>query len=148
MPDSRVDEVLRIGLTDRGRKRRVKGYSLGMRQRLGLPAALLGNPDLPVLDEPATGSTPEGGARLREISSATLRRRRNGPVSSHVLAEVAQTVDQVFDHQPRPTGHGIVARRFDGPRRRCRARSVLSSLSCRGPHRDGIESSVKQRSRG
>jgi ABC-2 type transport system ATP-binding protein len=96
LPASRVDEVLElVELTDAA-KRRVKGYSLGMRQRLGLAAALLGNPDLLVLDEPANGLDPEGVRWLRDFLRAYAADGRTVIVSSHVLAEVAQTVDQVL----------------------------------------------------
>jgi ABC-2 type transport system ATP-binding protein len=96
VPDSRVDEVLRlVELADAGR-RRVKGYSLGMRQRLGLAAALLGEPDLLVLDEPANGLDPEGVRWLRDFLRAFASGERTVLISSHVLAEVAQTVDQVL----------------------------------------------------
>ena len=78
------------------RRRRVKGYSLGMRQRLGLAAALLGEPELLVLDEPANGLDPEGVRWLRDFLRAFASEGRTVLVSSHVLAEVAQTVDQVL----------------------------------------------------
>jgi ABC-2 type transport system ATP-binding protein len=96
LPDARADEVLRlVELQDAG-TRRVKGYSLGMRQRLGLAAALLGDPELLVLDEPANGLDPEGVRWLRDFLRAFAARGRTVLVSSHVLAEVAQTVDQVL----------------------------------------------------
>ena len=74
----------------------MKGYSLGMRQRLGLAAALLGEPELLILDEPANGLDPEGVRWLRDFLRAFAREGRTVFVSSHVLAEVAQTVDQVL----------------------------------------------------
>ena len=95
LPDSRADEVLRlVELTDAAR-RRVKAYSLGMRQRLGLAAALLGDPELLVLDEPANGLDPEGVRWLRDFLRAFAGEGHTVLISSHVLAEVAQTVDQV-----------------------------------------------------
>ena len=96
LPDARVDEVLAlVELTDAA-NRRVKGYSLGMRQRLGLAAALLGDPELLVLDEPANGLDPEGVRWLRDFLRGFSADGRSVLVSSHVLAEVAQTVDQVI----------------------------------------------------
>ena len=77
-------------------RRRVKGYSLGMRQRLGLAAALLGDPELLILDEPANGLDPEGVRWLRDFLRAFAAGGRTVLVSSHVLAEVAQTVDRVL----------------------------------------------------
>ena len=92
---SRVDEVLdQVGLTDVG-GRRVKGFSLGMRQRLGLAAALLGQPDVLILDEPANGLDPEGVHWLRRFLRSYADQGRTVLVSSHLLAEVAQTVDDV-----------------------------------------------------
>jgi len=92
---SRVDEVLReVGLADVG-ARRVKGFSLGMRQRLGLAAALLGEPEVLILDEPANGLDPEGVHWLRSFLRAYADGGRTVLVSSHLLAEVAQTVDDV-----------------------------------------------------
>jgi ABC-2 type transport system ATP-binding protein len=96
VPDSRVNEVLTlVELGDAGR-RRVKGYSLGMRQRLGLAAALLGEPELLVLDEPANGLDPEGVRWLRDFLRAFASEGRTVLISSHVLAEVAQTVERVL----------------------------------------------------
>jgi ABC-2 type transport system ATP-binding protein len=96
LPDARVDEVLRLVELDGAAGRRVKGYSLGMRQRLGLAAALLGEPELLILDEPANGLDPEGVRWLRDFLRAFAAGSRTVLVSSHVLAEVAQTVDQVL----------------------------------------------------
>jgi ABC-2 type transport system ATP-binding protein len=92
---ARVDEVLeQTGLAAAAR-RRVGGFSLGMRQRLGLAAALLGDPDVLVLDEPANGLDPEGVHWLRGLVRGLADQGRTVLVSSHLLAEVAQTVDQV-----------------------------------------------------
>jgi ABC-2 type transport system ATP-binding protein len=92
---SRVDEVLDlVDLTDAAR-RRVKGYSLGMRQRLALAGALLGDPQVLVLDEPANGLDPQGIRWLRDFLRTLAGDGRTVLVSSHVLAEVAQTVDHV-----------------------------------------------------
>jgi ABC-2 type transport system ATP-binding protein len=76
--------------------RRVKGYSLGMRQRLGLAAALLGDPELLILDEPANGLDPEGVRWLRDFLHRLASEGRTVLISSHVLAEIAQTVDRVL----------------------------------------------------
>jgi ABC-2 type transport system ATP-binding protein len=96
VPDARVDEVLGLVELDAAKNRRVKGYSLGMRQRLGLAAALLGDPELLVLDEPANGLDPEGVRWLRDFLRSFAAGGRTVLVSSHVLAEVAQTVDRVL----------------------------------------------------
>jgi ABC-2 type transport system ATP-binding protein len=96
LPDSRVDEVLRLVELEGAAGRRVKGYSLGMRQRLGLAAALLGDPELLILDEPANGLDPEGVRWLRDFLRAFASGGRTVLISSHVLAEIAQTVDQVL----------------------------------------------------
>jgi ABC-2 type transport system ATP-binding protein len=95
LPRSRVEEVLSLVELSAGAKRRVKGYSLGMRQRLGLAAALLGDPEVLVLDEPANGLDPAGIRWLRDLLRALAGEGRTILVSSHVLAEVAQTVDRV-----------------------------------------------------
>jgi ABC-2 type transport system ATP-binding protein len=95
LPASRVDEVLRLVDLTKPSSRRVGGYSLGMRQRLGLAGALLGDPELLILDEPANGLDPEGVHWLREFLRAFAAGGKTVFVSSHVLAEVAQTVDDV-----------------------------------------------------
>lgn len=92
---SRVDEVLALVDLGAAGRRRVKGYSLGMRQRLGLAAALLGDPEVLVLDEPANGLDPQGIRWLRDFLRSLASEGRTILVSSHVLAEVAQTVDEV-----------------------------------------------------
>jgi ABC-2 type transport system ATP-binding protein len=92
---SRVDEVLRLVELETAARRPVKTYSLGMRQRLALAAALLGDPELLVLDEPANGLDPEGVHWLRDFLRAFAAEGKTVFVSSHVLAEVAQTVDRV-----------------------------------------------------
>ncbi len=75
--------------------RRAGGYSLGMRQRLGLATALLGDPQVLVLDEPANGLDPQGIRWLRDFLRSLAGEGRAVLVSSHVLAEVAQTADEV-----------------------------------------------------
>jgi ABC-2 type transport system ATP-binding protein len=95
LPLTRADEVLaHVGLAEAAR-RRVGGFSLGMRQRLGLATALLGDPQVLILDEPANGLDPEGVHWLRGLLRQLADQGRTVLVSSHVLAEVAQTVDQV-----------------------------------------------------
>jgi ABC-2 type transport system ATP-binding protein len=96
LPDRRADEVLAIvGLTEAARKP-VRGYSLGMRQRLGLATALLGDPRVLILDEPANGLDPEGMLWLRQLLRHLADSEgRTVLISSHVLSEVEQTVDRV-----------------------------------------------------
>ena len=91
----RVDTLLDLVELGGAGRRRVTSYSLGMRQRLGLAGALLGNPELLVLDEPANGLDPEGVRWLRDFMRDFAAGGRTVLVSSHVLAEVQQTVDQV-----------------------------------------------------
>jgi ABC-2 type transport system ATP-binding protein len=93
---SRVEEVLRLVELQDAARRRVKTYSLGMRQRLGLAAALLGDPELLILDEPANGLDPGGVRWLRDFLRTFAAEQRTVLISSHVLAEVAQTVDEVL----------------------------------------------------
>ncbi|MET9681872.1 ABC transporter ATP-binding protein [Streptomyces coeruleorubidus] len=95
IPLQRVDEVLaQVGLTDVAGKR-VGGFSLGMAQRLGLAGALLGDPGVLVLDEPANGLDPEGIAWMRGLLRALAAEGRTVFVSSHLLAEMAQLADDV-----------------------------------------------------
>jgi len=92
----RVDELLELVTLRTAANRAVRTYSLGMRQRLGLAAALLGDPDLLLLDEPANGLDPEGVHWLRGFLRQFTQQGRTVLISSHVLAEVAQTVDRVL----------------------------------------------------
>jgi ABC-2 type transport system ATP-binding protein len=95
LPLARVQEVLdQVGLAEAG-DRRVKSFSLGMRQRLGLASALLGEPEVLILDEPANGLDPEGVHWLRRFLRGFADQGGTVLVSSHLLAEVAQTVDEV-----------------------------------------------------
>jgi ABC-2 type transport system ATP-binding protein len=94
-PARRVDEVLSaVGLSDAA-DRPVKGYSMGMRQRLAIAGALLGDPQVLILDEPTNGLDPPGIAWLRGLLREQAEGGRAVLVSSHVLAEVAQSVDDV-----------------------------------------------------
>ena len=95
VPDSRASEVLDLVGLSFAAKRRVGGFSLGMRQRLALATTLLGDPPVLLLDEPANGLDPEGIRWLRDLLRALAAQGRTVLVSSHVLSEVQQTVDDV-----------------------------------------------------
>ena len=145
-PLSRADEVLvQVGLADAG-NRRAGGYSLGMRQRLALATALLGDPAVLVLDEPANGLDPEGIQWLRGfLRHLAHEQGRTVLVSSHLLSEVEQTVDRVVIvgagrlvregsmEQLRSGadggGHGARPRPGDGPARRGAAVPAGTSVS-------------------
>jgi ABC-2 type transport system ATP-binding protein len=115
LPTSRVDEVLRLVELDGAGDRRAGKYSLGMRQRLGLAATLLGDPEVLILDEPANGLDPQGIRWLRDFLRGMAAEGRTVLVSSHVLAEVAQTVDDVVViHRGRLVDHGPVSRLTSG----------------------------------
>jgi ABC-2 type transport system ATP-binding protein len=95
VPLDRVEELLALVELQAAADRPVRTYSLGMRQRLGLAGALLGDPELLVLDEPANGLDPAGVHWLRGFLRQFAASGRTVLISSHVLAEVAQTVDAV-----------------------------------------------------
>ena len=95
LPAGRVDDVLDLVGLSSAAGRRAESYSLGMRQRLGLAAALLGDPELLILDEPANGLDPEGVRWLRDFLRGFAAEGKTALISSHHLAEIAQTVDQV-----------------------------------------------------
>ncbi len=96
IPDSRVDDLLTlVGLDAAGRKA-AGGYSMGMRQRLGLAAAMLGDPRVLLLDEPANGLDPEGIRWLRGLLRGLSAEGKAILISSHLLQEVEQTVDEVI----------------------------------------------------
>ena len=96
IPTKRVDEVLEItGLTSVAKKR-VKGFSLGMGQRLGIAAALLGDPGVLLFDEPVNGLDPEGVKWVRETCRRLAGEGRTVFISSHLMSEMAQTADQLL----------------------------------------------------
>jgi ABC-2 type transport system ATP-binding protein len=95
IPLSRADEMLDLVDLGGAARRRAGGFSLGMTQRLGLAGALLGDPQVLVLDEPANGLDPEGIRWLRDFLRGLAAEGRTVLLSSHVLSEVAQTVDEV-----------------------------------------------------
>jgi ABC-2 type transport system ATP-binding protein len=92
---SRIDPLLDVVGLSGAADRRVGGYSLGMRQRLSLATAMLGDPEVVVLDEPANGLDPEGVAWIRRVMRIWADEGRTMLVASHVLAEVGQVVDRV-----------------------------------------------------
>ena len=97
---SRIDEVLALVDLTRAAGQRIGGFSLGMRQRLGLATALLADPEILILDEPANGLDPEGVRWLRRLLRGFAAEGGTVLMSSHMLAEAAQTVDSVVivDH--------------------------------------------------
>src|SRR5207302_4171515 len=96
IPYERAEELLELVELERAANRPVRTYSRGMRQRLGLAAALLGDPELLLLDEPANGLDPAGVHWLRTFLRSFADRGGTVLVASHALAEVAQTVDRVL----------------------------------------------------
>ena len=108
--DARVGEVLELVDLGSAAGRRVGGYSLGMRQRLALAAALLGDPGTLILDEPANGLDPDGVRWLRSLIRGLGAQGRTVLISSHVLAELAQAVDDVMViEKGRLVAHGPMA---------------------------------------
>jgi ABC-2 type transport system ATP-binding protein len=108
-PVGRVDEVLaQVALGPAAANRRVKGYSMGMRQRLAIAAALLGDPEVLILDEPANGLDPPGIRWMRDMLRSQAARGRAVLVSSHLLSEVAQSADDIV-----VISHGVM--RASGP---------------------------------
>lgn len=96
LPERRVDDLLElVALGTPAAGRPVKSYSLGMRQRLGLAAALLGEPQVLILDEPTNGLDPVGVRWLRQLIRSFAEGGGTVLVSSHVLAEISQSVDRV-----------------------------------------------------
>lgn len=109
IPRTRVGEVLELVDLAGAARRRAGGYSMGMRQRLGLAAALLGDPEVLVLDEPANGLDPQGIRWLRDLLRSLVEAGRTVLISSHVLAEVAQLADDVvIVHRGRFVAEGPV----------------------------------------
>jgi ABC-2 type transport system ATP-binding protein len=138
LPSSRVDEVLELVEMREAGDRRAGGYSTGMRQRLGLAATLLGDPELLVLDEPANGLDPQGIRWLRDFLRAAAGEGRTVLVSSHVLSEVEQTVDDVLViHRGRLVKSGPIADLTAGEG--VRVRSPRAAELAAALERDGAE---------
>jgi ABC-2 type transport system ATP-binding protein len=134
---ARVGAVLEIVGLSEVAKRRVGGFSMGMRQRLGLATALLGDPRVLILDEPANGLDPQGIAWLRDLLRFLANEGRTVLVSSHLLAEMAQTIDDVV----------IIAEgqlRAGGPLSTL-TRQVQSSVRVRTPDADRLADLLRPR---
>ncbi len=139
----RVDDLLeRVGLAGAAH-RRVKGYSMGMRQRLGLAAALLGDPEVLILDEPANGLDPPGIRWIRDLLRDEAQRGRAVLVSSHLLSELAQSVDDVLviaHGELRANGPiGGVLTSVDGPATRVSAGDCASLAAVLRGHGHTVE---------
>ena len=110
IPRSRVEDALAFVQLSEAAGRRVGGYSLGMRQRLSIAAAFLGDPKVLLLDEPANGLDPEGMRWLRELLRSLASEGRTILISSHVLAEIEQIADEVvIIHRGRFVAHESTA---------------------------------------
>ena len=138
IPDSRVNELLEIVDLAGAATKRVKTYSLGMRQRLTIAGALLGDPEVLILDEPANGLDPEGIRWLRGFLRGLAEQGRTVLVSSHVLSEMAQLADRVvIIHRGRLISHTsldeILAQAEGGVRVRSpQAEQLRAALSAAG----------------
>lgn len=96
VPQSRIDEVLDLVELSSVRNKRTKGFSLGMKQRLSLAIALLGDPEILVLDEPANGLDPQGIVWLRNLLKNFAATGKTVLVSSHQLTEMQNTIDDLI----------------------------------------------------
>jgi ABC-2 type transport system ATP-binding protein len=141
LPASRVDEVLALVEMTDAADRRAGGYSTGMRQRLGLAATLLGDPEVLVLDEPANGLDPQGIRWLRDFLRGAAAEGRTVLVSSHVLSEVEQTVDDVVViHRGRLVKSGSIASLITATG--VRVRSPKAAELAAALERDGADVSI------
>jgi ABC-2 type transport system ATP-binding protein len=143
VPTSRVDELLELVGLGSVARRRVGAYSLGMRQRLSVAGALLGDPQLLVLDEPANGLDPEGIRWLRDFLRGFAGEGKTVFISSHVLGEMQQLADEVvIIHHGRLVAHGpvedLIARAAGATRARSPQAERLRELLAR----EGLEASV------
>jgi ABC-2 type transport system ATP-binding protein len=143
LPGSRVTDVLRLVELDQAAGRRAGKYSMGMRQRLGLAATLLGDPRVLVLDEPANGLDPQGIRWLRDFLRSMAGEGRTVLVSSHVLAEVAQTVDDVVViHRGRMVRQGPVSELTAG--NRVLVRTPRPEELCAALERAGLAATIQE----
>src|ERR1700685_3074361 len=129
--EKRAEEVLElVGLTGDA-KRKTGGFSMGMRQRLELATALVGDPDVLVLDEPSNGLDPQGIAWLRDFMRYFAGEGRTVLVSSHLLSEMAQTIDEVVI-----VSHGVL--RAQGTLESITAGVAQASMHARTPEADRL----------
>ncbi len=139
IPSSRIEEVLELVDLSPAARRRVGGFSLGMRQRLGIASAMLGDPEVLILDEPANGLDPEGVKWLRGLVRGLAGEGRTILVSSHILAEVAQTVDSVvIIDRGRLVVQSSLAELTQGARRVVRVRTPKAAELAGALNRDGV----------
>ena len=96
LPAARVDEVLELTGLSSVRRKKVGGFSLGMGQRLGIATALLGDPQVLILDEPVNGLDPEGVAWVRHLARQQAAAGKTVFISSHLMSEMAQTADHLI----------------------------------------------------
>ncbi|MEA5359744.1 ATP-binding cassette domain-containing protein [Amycolatopsis sp., V23-08] len=135
IPDKRVDEVLAlVGLTSVG-KTRAGRYSLGMLQRLGIAAALLGDPRVLLFDEPVNGLDPEGMAWIRQLLHSLAAEGRTVFVSSHLLPEMAQTAQDLV-----VIGRGRLI--YQGTMDEFVARTSRHGVRVRTPHADELRTAL------
>jgi ABC-2 type transport system ATP-binding protein len=142
LPRQRVDEVIELVGIESVAHDRVRGFSLGMGQRLGIAAALLGDPDVLVLDEPVNGLDPEGIRWVRELLRDLADEGRTVLVSSHLMSEMEETADHLV-----VLGHGrlladLPMTELLGQHSAVRVRSPMASLLARALERAGARIDV------
>jgi ABC-2 type transport system ATP-binding protein len=142
LPRGRVDEVIELVGIESVAHERVRGFSLGMGQRLGIAAALLGDPDVLVLDEPVNGLDPEGIRWVRELLRDLADEGRTVLVSSHLMSEMEETADHLV-----VLGHGRLLADLPmadllGQHSAVRVRSPMASLLARALERAGARVDV------
>jgi ABC-2 type transport system ATP-binding protein len=142
LPRHRVDDVIELVGIESVAHERVRGFSLGMGQRLGLAAALLGDPDVLVLDEPVNGLDPEGIRWVRELLRDLADEGRTVLVSSHLMSEMEETADHLV-----VLGHGrlladLPMAELLGQHSAVRVRSPMASLLARALERAGAHIDV------
>jgi ABC-2 type transport system ATP-binding protein len=136
-PDERADVVLDLVGLAGDAKRKIGGFSMGMRQRLELASALVGDPDVLILDEPSNGLDPQGIAWLRDFMRYLASEGRTVLVSSHLLAEMAQTIDDVVI-----VSHGVL--RAQGTLESITAGVAEASMHARTPEADRLAAVLTQ----
>ncbi|WP_298227509.1 ABC transporter ATP-binding protein [Gryllotalpicola sp.] len=135
IPNRRVDEVIEMTGLESVAGKRVKGFSLGMGQRLGIAAALLGDPQTLILDEPVNGLDPEGVAWVRQLARYQAGQGRTVFISSHLMSEMALTADHII-----VLGRGRVL--ADSPIGDLLARAQGGSVTVRTPDPGGFATAI------